>query len=59
MFGLKFVFMFGFKKLRILGFILEPCPFGFGLVKFALDPVVVIFFKNAEKITSGGLIQSL
>ena len=38
---------------------LEPCPFEFGLRKFALDPVVVIFFKNAENITSGGLILSL
>ena len=37
----------------------EPCPFGLGLRKFALDPVVVIFFKNAEKIASGGLILSL
>ena len=27
--------------------------------KFALDPVVVIFFKNAKQITSGGLILSL
>ena len=33
-----------------------PCPFGSGLRKFALDLVVVFFFKNAEKITSGGLI---
>ena len=33
----------------------EPCPFGSGLRKFALDPVVVIFFK----IPSGGLILSL
>ena len=30
----------------------------FGLRKW-LDPVVVIFFKNARKITSGGLIQWL
>ena len=28
---------------------LKPCPFGSGLKKFALDPVVVIFFKNAKK----------
>ena len=33
--------------------------FGSGLRKFALDLVIVIFFKNAEKMTSGGLIQSL
>ena len=33
--------------------------FGSGLRKFALDFVVVIFFKNAKKITSGGLIMSL
>ena len=37
----------------------EPCPFGSGLRKFALDPVVVIFFRNAKKNTSGGLILSL
>ena len=29
----------------------KPCPFG--LIK-RLDPVVVIFFKNAKKITSVG-----
>ena len=28
-----------------------------GLRKFTLDPVVVIFFKICQKITSGGLIQ--
>ena len=33
----------------------KPCPFGSGLIKFALDFVVVISFKNAEKIASGGL----
>ena len=38
---------------------LEPCPFGSGLRKFALDPVVVIFFKNEKKNVSGGLILSL
>jgi hypothetical protein len=38
---------------------LKPCPFGLGLRKFALDFVVVIFFKNAEKIASGGLILYL
>ena len=27
----------------------KPCPFGSGLKKFALDFVVVIFFKDAEK----------
>ena len=32
----------------------EPCPFGLKLRKFALDPVVDFFFKNAEKNTSGG-----
>ena len=32
----------------------KPCPFGLGLRKFALDPVVVIFFKNVKKITSVG-----
>ena len=40
-------------------FTYEPCPFESGLRKFALDFVVVIFFKNAEKITNGGLILSL
>ena len=40
-------------------FLLEPCPFEFGLRKFALDPVVVIISKNVKKITSGGLIQLL
>ena len=34
-----------------------PCRFGSGLEKFALDPILVIFFKIAEKITSGGLIN--
>ena len=29
-------------------------PFEFGLRKFALDPVVVIFFKNVKKNTSIG-----
>ena len=28
---------------------LEPCPFGLGLRKFALDPVVVIFFQKMSK----------
>ena len=28
---------------------LKPCPFGLGLRKFALDPVVVIFFKKCQK----------
>ena len=37
----------------------KPCPFESGLRKFALDPVVVIFFKNVKKVTSGGLILSL
>ena len=37
----------------------KPCPFESGLRKFALDFVVVFFFKNAEKTTSGGLILSL
>jgi hypothetical protein len=36
----------------------ESCPFGSGLRKFALDFVFVIFFKNAKKNTSGGLILS-
>ena len=26
----------------------KPCPFESGLRKFALDPVVVIFFKDAK-----------
>ena len=26
-----------------------PCPFGSGLIKFALDPVVVFLFKNEKK----------
>ena len=34
------------------------CPFGSGLKKFALDFVVVIFFKN-EKNAFGGLISLL
>ena len=38
---------------------LEPCPFEFGLKKFALDPVGFFFFKNAKKVTSGGLILFL
>ena len=38
---------------------LWSCPFGSGLKKFALDPVVVIFFKHAKKNTRVGLIQSL
>ena len=37
----------------------KPFPFESVLRKFSLDPVIVIFFKNAEKITSGGLILSL
>ena len=32
----------------------KPCPFGSGLRKFSLDPVVVIFFKNAKKFTTTG-----
>ena len=36
-----------------------PCPFESGLRKFALDFAIVFFFKNAKKITSGGLIMSL
>ena len=27
----------------------EPCPFEFGLRKFALDPVIVIFFQKMSK----------
>ena len=27
----------------------KPCPFDLGLRKFALDPVVVIFFKKCQK----------
>ena len=27
----------------------KPCPFEFGLRKFALDPIVVIFFKKCQK----------
>ena len=34
----------------------KPCPFG---LRKWLDFVVVIFFKNNEKITSGGLIMYL
>ena len=37
----------------------QPCPFGSGLRKFELDLVAVIFFKNAEKIISGGMILYL
>ena len=32
----------------------EPCPFGLGLRKFALDPTLVNFFKNVKKFTSVG-----
>ena len=32
----------------------EPCPFEFGLRKFALDPVVVNFSKNVKKNTNVG-----
>ena len=28
---------------------IQPCPFGLGLRKFALDPVFVIFFKKWQK----------
>ena len=35
----------------------KPCPFESELRKFAFDFVVVIFFKNAEKFKSGGLIE--
>ena len=35
---------------------LKPCPFGSALKMFALDFVVVIFFKNGK---IGGLILSL
>ena len=37
----------------------QPCPFDLGLRKFALDFVIIIFFKNAKRFTSGGLIMSL
>ena len=37
----------------------KPCPFGLGLKKFALDPVVLIFSAFLKKITSGGLIMYL
>ena len=36
----------------------EPCPFDLGLRKFALDFVVVLFFKNDQKMTTGGLIMT-
>ena len=32
------------------GRLLEPCPFDLGLRKFALDFIVVFFFKNAKKL---------
>ena len=35
----------------------RTCPFESGLRKFALDKVIVIFFKNVKKNTSGGLIK--
>jgi hypothetical protein len=35
------------------------CPFASGLRKFELNFAIVIFFKNAEKIASGGLILFL
>ena len=37
----------------------KACPFGSGLKKFALDPVVVIFSNNVKKVASVGQIQSL
>ena len=49
-----FFLFFSIYKLR-----LEACPFGSGLRKFTLDPVIVIFSKNIRKITTVGLIQSL
>ena len=37
----------------------KPCPFGLGLIKFELDPIVDFFFKNAKMNASVGLILSL
>ena len=37
----------------------KPCPFGLGLRKFALDPIVGFIFKNAKINASVGLILSL
>ena len=37
----------------------KPCPFGSRLRKFALEFVILFFFKNAENIASGGLILYL
>ena len=34
--------------------IYKPCPFDYGLKKFALDPVVVFFSKDVKKSTSVG-----
>ena len=36
----------------------QACSFGSGLRKFALDPVVVIFFKKCQKNYKCWLIQS-
>ena len=50
------------KSLLLVGLVFnrqKPCPFDLGLRKFALDFVIVFFFKNAKKNTSGGLIMSL
>ena len=42
----------------MVGLSKKPCPFGSGFKKFALDPVVVNFYKNAKKVTIGGLVLS-
>ena len=39
--------------------LIQPCPFDLGLRKFALDPVVVTFFKKCQKNYKCWLIQSL
>ena len=33
----------------MVGLSKKPCPFGSGFKKFALDFVVVVFFKNVDK----------
>ena len=40
---------FFWKKLQVWDQSTKPCPFGSGLRKFALDPVIAIFFKNEKK----------
>ena len=36
-------------KIRLKLKLQKPCPFGSGLRKFALDPVIVFFFSKMQK----------